>query len=153
MNDNSKPKVGEICWLEIPVHDVSRAQQLYGDVFGWVCQPEGVPHGRNGIQSMHFFNKGAVHGAFLLVMEGYQAVKWQLIYGPNHFTTRALLTRAEILPPLPTFCVDDCGETLTKVEAHGGKEQCPKTAIGGDMGYFARFTDTEGNIIGIWSQK
>ncbi|KAM4064061.1 lactoylglutathione lyase family protein [Hirsutella rhossiliensis] len=140
MNDNSKPKVGEICWLEIPVHDVSRAQQLYGDVFGWVCQPEGVPHGRNGIQSMHFFNKGAVHGAFLLVMEGYQAVKYGRL-------------DKEILPPLPTFCVDDCGETLTKVVAHGGKEQCPKTAIGGDMGYFARFTDTEGNIIGIWSQK
>jgi hypothetical protein len=29
----------------------------------------------------------------------------------------------------------------------------PKTEIGGDMGYFARVIDTEGNMIGLWSNK
>lgn len=33
-------------------------------------------------------------------------------------------------------------------------EECsPKTEIPNDMGFYARFTDTEGNVIGIWSQK
>jgi predicted enzyme related to lactoylglutathione lyase len=29
----------------------------------------------------------------------------------------------------------------------------PKSEIGGDMGFFARVIDTEGNVIGLWSYK
>jgi predicted enzyme related to lactoylglutathione lyase len=29
----------------------------------------------------------------------------------------------------------------------------PKTEIGGNMGCFARFIDTEGNLQGIWAAK
>lgn len=29
----------------------------------------------------------------------------------------------------------------------------PKTEIGGNMGFFARFIDTEGNLQGIWAFK
>ncbi|RYP04161.1 hypothetical protein DL764_004628 [Monosporascus ibericus] len=133
-------KHGEICWLEIPVSDISRAQKLYADIFGWECEPDGTPKNSDGVKSLHLFNKGSVHGAFLLMQEGYQMTQ----YGKLD---------KEVLPPLPTFCVKECDETLQKVQASGGKVQCPKTEIGGNMGYYARFIDTEGNVIGIWSEN
>ncbi|KND88880.1 hypothetical protein TOPH_06406 [Tolypocladium ophioglossoides CBS 100239] len=138
-HDPNRSKHGEMCWLEIPVYDASRAQKLYTDIFGWECKPEPAPQKAPGIESMHFFTKGSIHGAFLVLKEGYNMTQ----YGKLD---------KEVLPPLPTFCVKECDETLAKVKAHGGKMQCPKTEIGGDMGYFARFIDTEGNVIGIWSQ-
>ncbi|KAJ6443408.1 hypothetical protein O9K51_04587 [Purpureocillium lavendulum] len=160
MADGSEPlsqqctnKVGEICWLEIPVHDAARAQKLYADVFGWECNPEAIPKGDHGVASLHFFSSKAkgINGAFLLMEEGYEATKYGKLGGK------------EVLPPLPTFCVEECDATLDKVKSHGGKtqwrrrpaksENSPKTEIGGDMGFYARFTDTEGNVIGIWSQK
>ncbi|OAQ57770.1 lactoylglutathione lyase family protein [Purpureocillium lilacinum] len=136
-------KVGEICWLEIPVHDAARAQKLYSDIFGWECKPEAIPKGDHGVASLHFFSsKGnGVNGVFLLMEEGYEATK----YGK--------LGKEVLLPPLPTFCVEECNATLEKVKNHAGETQCPKTEIGGNMGFYARFTDPEGNVIGIWSQK
>ncbi|RYP74977.1 hypothetical protein DL771_002625 [Monosporascus sp. 5C6A] len=133
-------KYGEICWLEIPVSDVSRAQKLYTDIFGWECAPDATPNNSDGVKSLHFFNKGSLQGAFLLIQEGYQMTQ----YGKLD---------KEVLPPLPTFCVKECDETLQKVQANGGKVRVPKTEIGGNMGYYARFTDTEGNVIGIWSDN
>ncbi|KND86772.1 27 kDa antigen Cfp30B [Tolypocladium ophioglossoides CBS 100239] len=139
MSESNRSKHGEICWFEIPVSDASRAQKLYTDIFGWECKDEPVPRGDNGVKSMHFFNKASVHGAFLLMEEGHQQTQYRKL-------------DKEVLPPLVTLCVEECNETLDKVKAHGGKMQCPKTEIGGDMGHFARFIDTEGNVIGIWSQ-
>lgn len=99
-----------MCWLEIPVHDVARAQALYADVFGWECAPDAIPHACPGIKSMHFFSHGSLHGAFLLADDGYEATK-------HRAATR------ELLPPLPTFCVDECAETLAKVQLHQGSVQ------------------------------
>ncbi|KYK58024.1 Glyoxalase/bleomycin resistance protein/dioxygenase [Drechmeria coniospora] len=141
MAESARHKTGEMCWLEIPVHDINRAKKLYADVFGWECQGESMPMPEKvcGIKSMHFFNRGGVHGAFLAMEDGFQQTKHSK-------------QNKEVLPALPTFCVDECNETLETVKKHGGDVQCPKTAIGGDMGHFARFIDTEGNIIGIWSK-
>ncbi|RYP63525.1 hypothetical protein DL769_006946 [Monosporascus sp. CRB-8-3] len=133
-------KDGEICWFEIPVSDLSRAQKLYTAVFDWKCNPDGTPQNSDGVKSMHFFKKGGVQGAFLLIQEGYQIPQ----YGKPG---------KEVLPPLPTFRVKDCEETLRKVQDNGCEVQCPKTEIGGEMGYYARFYDTEGNVISIWSQN
>jgi predicted enzyme related to lactoylglutathione lyase len=41
-------------------------------------------------------------------------------------------------------------ELMTSADGFGDS---PKTDIGGDMGYFARFIDTEGNLQGIWAAK
>lgn len=40
---------------------------------------------------------------------------------------------------------------LSKVEQNGGKIIVPKTEISPEMGYFAMFTDTEGNKLGLHS--
>lgn len=46
---------------------------------------------------------------------------------------------------------DDLQIVLDRVEPNGGKLIVPKTEIGPDMGFFALFTDTEGNKLGLHS--
>ncbi|KAK5987407.1 hypothetical protein PT974_11534 [Cladobotryum mycophilum] len=132
--------IGQICWLQVPVIDSTRARDFYTEILGWECPPDPVQSDKSGVKAMHFFNKGHLHGAFTVMNEGYQIT--------NHKDGVQ-----DALPVLPTFNVQECNETLDKVKGLGGKVQCPKTAIGGEMGHYARFIDTEGNMIGIWSQN
>ena len=46
---------------------------------------------------------------------------------------------------------DDLQIVLNKIEPNGGKVVVPKTEIGPEMGFFAMFTDTEGNKLGLHS--
>lgn len=46
---------------------------------------------------------------------------------------------------------DDLQVVANKIEASGGKIIVPKTEIGPDMGFYALFTDTEGNKLGLHS--
>jgi uncharacterized protein len=46
---------------------------------------------------------------------------------------------------------EDLSGLLSRAERAGGKVLLPKTEIGGDMGYYAYFQDSEGNRIGIHS--
>lgn len=48
---------------------------------------------------------------------------------------------------------DDLQTVLNKIEPNGGKILVPKTEISPDMGFFAMFTDTEGNKVGLHSKK
>jgi uncharacterized protein len=48
-----------------------------------------------------------------------------------------------------SIMVDSIDESMRKVEENGGKIVVPKAEIPG-MGYYCYFTDTEGNIHGIW---
>jgi len=47
----------------------------------------------------------------------------------------------------------DMTDALGRVEAAGGKVTMPKTKITDEIGYMAFFTDTEGNSMGMHSQK
>ena len=46
---------------------------------------------------------------------------------------------------------DDLQITLEKIESNGGKVIVPKTEISPEMGFFAVFTDSEGNKLGLHS--
>ena len=46
---------------------------------------------------------------------------------------------------------DDLQNVLNKVEKNEGKVMLPKTEISPEMGFFAMFTDTEGNTLGLHS--
>ena len=48
---------------------------------------------------------------------------------------------------------DNLQTILDKVESNGGKVIVPKTEISPEMGFFALFTDTEGNKMGLHSTK
>lgn len=111
--------IGEICWLEIPVMDIVRAQKFYTDIFGWNCNSQvvrpsdgNVPAGEDcPVKSIHFFNKGqTLNGAF------------QLMRDDNHFAN-VDLDRPHAIPVLPTLNVKDCAKTLEQVEQAGGRTQ------------------------------
>ena len=48
---------------------------------------------------------------------------------------------------------DDLQTVANKIEANGGEIVIPKTEIGPEMGFYAMFTDTEGNKLGLHSYK
>ncbi|KAF6813023.1 glyoxalase bleomycin resistance protein dioxygenase [Colletotrichum sojae] len=131
---------GQMCWLEVPVSDPARAARFYTTVLGWECAEAGMPSPTPGIKTVHFFNKGDLHGGFLLMEAGNQIA--------NHDETNP-----DRMPVLPTFCVQSIEETLGKVERLGGRVRVPKTKIGDGMGFFCRFIDCEGNMIGVWAQE
>ncbi|KAH6899643.1 hypothetical protein B0T10DRAFT_1352 [Thelonectria olida] len=136
-----KESLGQITWLEVPVLEVDRAKKFYADLFGWEFAPEPKKAVGDCVKALYFFSKGkTLNGAFMHVEEKYQVVN-NVPGNPG------------ALPILPTLCVLDCAETLDKAASLGGKTAIPKTEIGGNMGYFARLIDSEGNMMGVWSQK
>ncbi len=48
---------------------------------------------------------------------------------------------------------DDLQPMLEKIEQSGGQAIVPKTEISPEMGFFALFTDTEGNRLGLYSTR
>ena len=48
-----------------------------------------------------------------------------------------------------TIDVEDVDAALAQVESAGGSVAQAKDAVPG-MGYYAYFTDTEGNVLGLW---
>lgn len=47
---------------------------------------------------------------------------------------------------------DNLQKVADKIERNGGKVIIPKTEIGPEMGFYALFTDTEGNKLGLHSR-
>ena len=68
----------------------------------------------------------------------------------------AISWAADFLPSkngvLVSLNVDSMEQTLERIHANGGKIVRPKTKIEADgMGYFALFSDSEGNTIGLYA--
>ena len=51
-----------------------------------------------------------------------------------------------------TINVPDIDAALASIKKLGGKQSGKKMPVG-DMGWTAYFTDTEGNLIGLWQNK
>lgn len=106
-----------ICWLEIPVQDVSRAQKFYSELFGWECSKDPLPappETGGPLKGLYFFNSSrggkVLHGAFMHLPDDHRVI--------NHDPSRP-----GAMPILPTLNVDDCAETLKQAESLGGKTQ------------------------------
>ena len=99
----SQIQTGQVCWLEVPVTDVARASHFYTAVLGWESDATGAgtPSNLAGTKTVHFFQKGVMHGAFhLRDAAGVDVAR------PGSVTT---------------FLVDSIDDTLAKAEAAGGK--------------------------------
>jgi uncharacterized protein len=57
--------------------------------------------------------------------------------------------QSPVSAPTLTIGVDSVDEALATVERHGGKVVAGRMAVG-DMGYVGYFSDTEGNVVGLW---
>jgi predicted enzyme related to lactoylglutathione lyase len=115
---------------EIPAHDLERAARFYREVFGWTVDPlswGGQPYYR-------------VRGSALPQEGGREGIEGGLTAAGQGVDQPLLMIH------LSGITLDDC---LRKVEAAGGRVEMPPTAVAA-MGFWARFRDSEGNLLGLW---
>lgn len=112
-------------WFDIPVTDLDRATQFYGDFLGVTLERYSTPD----IEGALFPAQSL--GGTLLRGEGFV---------PSHHGSVLYIN-----------CGADLNPMLERVVDAGGKVLLPKTEIPGDRGFFAYFEDTEGNRVGLTS--
>ena len=122
---------GKVVHFEIPFDDGDRARAFYADVFGW--QLMSVPEME-----------------YTIVMTGPTDEE----SGPSEpgFINGGMFQRSDdFAGKTPNIVIDVPGvdEALKKAEAAGGTIIHERQAVG-EMGFTGYFTDTEGNLIGLW---
>jgi len=116
-------------WFEIPVSNFDRAKSFYEKVLGTVIEKLEMGPVTMGMLST---DQNAVGGAIVHGDGGSPSSNGTLVY----------LNGGDDLAPL-----------LARVQQAGGTVMVPKTEIGNDFGFFARFLDSEGNKVGLHSMK
>jgi uncharacterized protein len=125
--------MNRVVHFEIPTDDQPRAKRFYAEVFGWRMQD--MPAGGEAYtfaittpvdEQLQHTEAGAINGG--------------------------MFQRSPQLPvtsPVVTIGVDSIDEHIPRIEAAGGSLVVPKGEVP-DMGYYAYFKDTEGNLMGLW---
>jgi predicted enzyme related to lactoylglutathione lyase len=120
---------GRVVHFEIPADDFARATEFYRSAFGWeISRAPGIdyamlgttPSGDDGSPA----EAGSINGGMLK-------------------------RDADRKSPIVTIDVDDIEQALHKITELGGRTVTPKQEVLG-MGYSAYFTDSEGNLMGLW---
>lgn len=115
-------------WFEIATNDLERAKEFYSQVFNLDFQFIEMPDSK-----MYMFGApGQVGSAGSLVKSSdcKPSANGTVIY----------------------FSCDDVAIQAGRIDKAGGKLLIPKTDIG-EFGFFAQFIDSEGNCIGLHSNK
>jgi hypothetical protein len=119
---------GRVVHFEVPFDDGDRVRAFYQNVFGWDMMP---------MPEMNY----------TMVATGPTGDQ-----GPSEpgYIGGGLTERSELLRgPVITLDVEDIDKALLKVEELGGTTVQPRQDVGG-MGFAAYFTDSEGNLMGLW---
>ena len=122
----------KVVHFEITFDDHKRATEFYGSVFDW-----DLDHNDMG--------NGVVYTTATTVPVGDDRLPKEPGAINGGFTSRG----SETPSPVITIGVDSIDDTLKKVEAGGGTTVTPRTPIE-NMGAFAYFKDSEGNVMGLW---
>lgn len=117
-----------ISWFEIPVTDLERAKKFYSDIFDIKMDIQNF-----GGFDMAFFPQNMHISGALCKGDGYV---------PSQTGTLLYLNGGK-----------DLSQVLMRIENAGGKVIVPKTQITPEYGYFAIFTDTEGNKMALHSDE
>jgi hypothetical protein len=115
--------------FEIPASDPERAARFYREVFGWSVEP--LPWERP-----YYKVRGSAGDAG----SGTQGIDGGI-------------TEASGLPhPLLMIHIEgeELDAVLERIVGAGGQIDLPATQVG-TMGWWARFRDPEGNLLGLWS--
>ncbi len=113
---------GKICYLEIPAKTAEASADFYSSIFGWKVR-------KRGDGELAFDDAGGVSGIWVKETD----------------RTPAERTR-------PYIMVDVIADTLTRIQAAGGRVLAPRTEIGSGMGAFAAFADPVGNEFGLFEE-
>ncbi len=120
----------KVVHFEIPVDDLDRAKAFYESVFGW------------GVHTLPEMD-------YTIAMTTAVDETTRMPLEPGAING-GLMRRSDTTPaPVITIQVDAIDEVLKRIEAEGGGTVQPRTEIPG-MGAFAYFTDSEGNVVGLW---
>ncbi|NHA06970.1 VOC family protein [Mucilaginibacter sp. HC2] len=123
-----------INWFEIYTSDFNRAKKFYSDVFK--CQLNDIPMNSDRHSQMYYAtflnteNKFNINGALVKLDEAKPGIGGTLIY----------------------FATEEITAELNRVEPAGGKIIRPKLSTDG-FGFIALIQDTEGNMIGLHSER
>ncbi len=122
-------KSNPVGWFEIYVQDMARARAFYETVLA--TRLESLPSPE--VEMLSFPMQPSASGAAgaLVRMAGFPS-------GGNS--------------TLVYFMCDDCAVEQGRVKAAGGRVEKPKMSIG-EYGFISLVVDTEGNMIGLHSQK
>lgn len=121
----------KVSWFEIPADDIARVSTFYNTVFGWATPPMGdgaafaltVAADNDGNPT----EAGGINGGF------------HKRQGPSD------------AGPVINIHVDDIDAKLKQIEAAGGQIIQPRTEVAEYGLSLALFSDTEGNIMGIYN--
>jgi|LSQX01.2.fsa_nt_gb predicted enzyme related to lactoylglutathione lyase len=116
--------------FELPAEDMKRAQEFYSDAFGWTFS---APPGMEGQYEMAMTSETG---------EDMRPTERGRIDG-------ALYSPPDEAGVLITIEVESIDEALKRVEEAGGEIVQPKADVMG-YGLYARFRDTEGNLMSLW---
>jgi predicted enzyme related to lactoylglutathione lyase len=119
----------KVVHFEIPFDDKQRAMKFYAEAFDWKLSD--VPE-----MSYVMAETVAVNDKYMPTEPG--AINGGLFQRPK-----------EAPHPVLYVGVSSVDQALKKVQAAGGRVVTPKTPIPG-MGAYARVSDTEGNVIGLF---
>ncbi|MGI0008831.1 MAG: VOC family protein [Nitrosopumilaceae archaeon] len=119
----------KVIYFEIPADNVKRAQDFYKNIFGWkIVEVPGMDYyfvtTVEADQNMVPKEAGAINGGML---------------------KRSVLGEQ----PIIVIQVPSIDEYRKKISNNGGKLILPKMPVG-SFGFYARVSDTEGNVIGLW---
>jgi uncharacterized protein len=123
----------KVVHFEIPVDDAARAKEFYRSAFEWQLNDTDM-------------GDGNIYTTLITTPVDEQR---QLPTDPGAING-GLMKRTPATPtPVITIGVDAIDDALKKVEAGGGSVVQPRTEIP-NMGAFAYFKDSEGNVLGLW---
>lgn len=122
---------GRVVHFEIPFDEGDRAREFYSKVFGW--EFDEIPE-----------------MSYTMVESGPSGDQ-----GPTEpgFINGGMAQRSGSFPsPTLVLGVDSIDDALAAVAAAGGSVVSEREPVG-DMGFSAYFTDTEGNLLGLWESR
>jgi predicted enzyme related to lactoylglutathione lyase len=123
----------KVVHFEIPTDDVERAKTFYGSIFGWQLQTMQMGEG----------------GDYTIATTGPVDETTQRPTEPGSINGGIMRRAASTPAPVITIEVEAIDDSLKQIEAGGGNVVQARTEIP-NMGAFAYFTDTEGNVMGLW---
>jgi uncharacterized protein len=123
--------MAQVVHFEIPTEDLDRAKEFYRSTFGW--QLDTMKMGEGEYTSV----------ITTPVNEQQRPTE------PGAINGGMMRRTAQTPAPVITIAVESIDASLKDIESGGGSTLQSRTEIPG-MGAFAYFTDTEGNVMGLW---
>jgi uncharacterized protein len=123
----------KVIHFEVPVDDAERAKEFYRSAFDWDLNDADMGGGN----------------IYTTVTTTPMDEKTSVPIEPGAINGGLMRRTPDTPTPVITIGVDAIDETLKKIEAGGGSVVQPRTEIP-NMGAFAYFKDSEGNVMGLW---